>query len=446
MKIKLVCITWLILFFLSSCSFTNVTTTSSISETASPGSFGRPTEDINSSPVQNSTESITVKPTKIQEIPEWGATDSIIMKQCSNQALPAKFSREFGIQGSLILVDETNKILLASGTPINYSELPITSDQIIESLGFNQDGNIFAYSSLPVNTDQGKFASVIHLVSREGSLYEQQLNLSKFEHQIPDGMTLIGIRGQGNKWINNDFIHLHILYQNEEGMKRIYYYDALLNPKRNLWMEDTYYEIPDNRAFQDVSFSPDLTRALFADREGITLADLKGKKDQWEFEHKLFNSMIGPIYSWRLDSSQAIFSTQDEEYQAFYILDRDGKNINKVMPPAIINSDWNYSIIDFEWSPDGNSIAISAKVTNSIDSMSYSMLFIYDLSLKNYTYQCQLENFITSPLISWSPDNRYVVPYLPGTLSPLVLYDTKGSLMVIKIKEKVIFGGWTENW
>jgi hypothetical protein len=432
----------IILVFLSACSIGKApegSNTSNGKPTSSvepiPGNAVPSVEPSNTVPVI-----ITITPTYKPTGPP--PTRSSI-ELCINDGIPSQPPNGFGIDGSIAFRDEGQKIVVGSGTPIAYLELPTPSKQEYELLGFSKDGNWFAYTSPMTTIEQGNLNPTIFLVSSQRELSEKRVEITEFTKNMPDYLKLIGIRTQDNQWLNNSLIHLYVMYQATEGTKTIGFYDSVFDIQKRTWEKKFYNNISKDRAFENISISPDLTRVLFAEKSGIVLFDEVSHEVLWRLNKELRNSRVGPIYTWQSDSSQAAFATMDEEFQSFYIIENNGEAIKKIAPPDIVDKEWYYSIANLQWSPDGNFLAISSLVTNPENYSSISMLLVFDVSKESYVYQCPIRDFSTTPMLFWSPDNRYVVPFLPGELSPLVLYDMMGSNKVILLKDKVLFGGWS---
>lgn len=451
-------VNWLFAFLclnaISGCAFSQKLGNLPSTQIAIVGEKTRPTDtNIDSiaatqivTPILGPVINTPITPTKIQ--PTETVTKQA-MRTCKNNGIPQKVQEGFGLSGSIVFQEEVVKnyqIIAASGKPVTYVPLPVPDDKkYFEMLGFSPNGQWLAYASMYTDADKDDFQPAISLISDRGKILERKLDLSQYQDRIMEGIRWIGVRSFSLQWLNDQYIHLSILSQATSGSMKIFPVDALYDPVNNRWNLELYKNIPKERASENVGFSPDLTRGIYLLSTGAMLVNLPDGDTIWQLKHQFEYGSL-PLFSWKDDSSQFAFASQQEALDSILIVDRDGKNENQVALPDGLDRIDNYSIEDIHWSPDGNYLAISIQFLRSGEQVYKSEFFIYDVTLKKYIYSCPIDIFKFSTRLEWSPDSRYILPYSPGATGPLILYDLYEPGEVIQLKDIVSLGGWSKSY
>lgn len=455
MKRNIFLIIW-ISIFLHSCSFN---TTLQKEENQQ--------EPINTEKQQPVTETSISTETLASEIPENLHTQTPIIKPTTpinldyspytkkdlqvNRSIPLciegvtfqNADASFGISGSIILQnDNATGLNMATGTPVNLSELLIPHDGPIHVFGVSPNGKWLAYSPIIQRHDNELINKNLNIVllGSDGSLIEKTPDLNWLkEIQKPDYKIEQFVWGY---WLNDHsiFTFVNSIMPEDYRPQIGYFYPVILNPfEGNLRLEEMKL-IPDIDGLDWFSYSPDMKNVLYAGK-GISLLERKNSSlDQlWVEDYWIFQPGLTSV-QWSPDSSWVVFTSQDlatKHNIQVNLVSRNKKEIQEIR-----DSKFGYLIKYFYWSPNSRYFAFISSQANDKDT-----LFIFDVSQNKFILECTLENkdlsLPTLPSIIWSPDNKWIAISQRGTpLRLLRISDRKG--VVLDIYGEAV--GWSDQF
>ncbi len=216
------------------------------------------------------------------------------------------------------------------------------------------------------------------------------------------------------RWWDNNFLYIRSLPVGSQLMLNINTgetHEIEFPYSKEVWAFGGSIDIRDNY----VSFSPDLEKVIYAST--MSLLVLRNNSIYPDGTWRTV-AWVGfsPTYtnpSWSPDGSKLIFVTEgDKTLEDLYGIDTNAPlgerkltDLNK-----LFNSPYQIWISQFNWSPDGEKIALIARVTPNEGGESLSRLLVLDVETGNIEDYCNPDTPYTSDSFSftWSPDGKYI--------------------------------------
>jgi len=360
---------------------------------------------------------------------------------CAKSGTPIHPPADFGIPGTIIYQKRYQGLYTVGGNPLTFSKLPVAEEQKYSTFGFSPDGKWFAFSPIEYSsTNEIIFDTAkIVLFSANGERIETTLSIEDFVDEPPVEFRLVGFSGYSH-WINNTTIY-GALYPSTGTSTSAGSIDDLpkvLDPFAGVWREDLLKDLPKDTKSLAKGISPDLTRMLYEDMEGITLKDLENRIDIWH-DKELHSSVFGPLMFWSPDSETVAFANQfvSPEDRTVVLISRDGM-AKPIMGPILSLS--GLLVDDLQWSPDRHSLAVLVwEGENKGDSV-----YIYDFAAEKFVSRCPIANSTDMhPKVIWSPDNKYLA-YV-ALEYPLIIMDVQSG-EILQLADKARAVGWSEKF
>lgn len=388
------------------------------------------------SPPSLTSPSINIESTVSPSSTERIATPAVPL--CAKNGIQTHASDDFGIQGTIVYRKGRYGLYTVGGDPLVYSKLPVGEEQKYSTFGFSPDGNWFAYSPLEYDsTGELNFESPkIILLSADGKRIEQRLSVEQFSDELQVAHQFMGFSGY-SYWINNDTIYAALYSMNPDPKTTRHINDLpkILEPFKNIWREDLLRDLPEYASPFAKGISPDMTRMLYMDRDGLFLRDLETGIDIWHDEDLYAGH--GALMFWSRDSQTVAYSNllEPSEYRVVVLISRNGKakpimGLSATMPGLYLE--------DLRWSPDGRYIAILAWEGNEIGDLVY----LYDFKKEKFISRCPIgKSTDTTPQLLWSPNNEYL-SYVALDY-PLTIMDIKTG-EIIQLADEGRAAGWSD--
>lgn len=324
--------------------------------------------------------------------------------------------------------------------PLVYSKLPVDEQQKIFAFGFSPDGQWLAFS--PSEFSSGgepifKTPKVI-LLSAIGERIEHTLSVDGFSDELPVANVLQGFSGYSH-WINNTTIYaaLYSLNPDPSTTRHISDLFKVIDPFSGVWREDLLKDFPQSTSSYAKGISPDLTRMLYQDGDGLSLIDLEKGSTIWH-DKDLF-AVFSALMFWSPNSETVAYANRFEspESRTIVLISRDGAT-NPIMGPTASVS--GLQIIDLRWSPDGHYLALLAWNGEEVGAS----VFIYDSKPQKYISQCPIgKSTDMGQKLIWSPDNKYI-SYVGGEY-PLTIMNVQSG-EIIRLAENANAVGWSDKF
>jgi Tol biopolymer transport system component len=347
----------------------------------------------------------------------------------------------FGIPGTIIYQKDYHGLYTVGGNPLTFSKLPVDEEQKYSTFGFSPDGNWFAFSPIEYSsTDDIIFdAAKILLFSANGERKETTLSIKDFADEPPVGFRFVGFSGYSH-WINNTKIYA-ALYSGTKKSDGTWSFDdsafKVLDPFAGIWREDLFKGLPDSTQWHTKGISPDLTRMLLMDVNGLTLRDLE-KDIDIRHEKDLFAG-FGALMFWSSDSKTVAYANlfESPKDRTVVLISRDGKE-KTIMGPKLSLS--GLLVENVQWSPDGNSLAML--VWEGEDKGDW--VYIFDVAAEKFVSRCPIgKGNGRLPNIIWSPDNKYLA--YASVDYPLIIMNVQSG-EIVQLAEKANAVGWSDKF
>jgi WD40 repeat protein len=326
------------------------------------------------------------------------------------------------------------------GTPLVYSHLPVDEEQEFIAFGFSPDGEWFAFSPLESssNGDPVFESPEIVLLSAQGERIEHTLSVEGFADELQVAHVLQGFSGYSH-WINNAMIYAALYSMNPDPNTTRYINDLpkVVDPFAGVWRNDLLEGIPETSSSYPKGISPDLTRMLYVNGDGLFLRDLEKGVDIWQ-DNNLF-AWFGALMFWSPDSQTVAYANlfASPEDRTVVLISRDG-TAQPIMGHTLPLSE--LLVEDLQWSPDGKYIAILVWEGEATGES----VIIYDSITQKYLSRCPIpRSDDRRPHIIWSPDNKYLA-YV-GVDYPLIIMNIQsGELFELVDKARAV--GWSDKF
>ena len=151
------------------------------------------------------------------------------------------------------------------------------------------------------------------------------------------------------------------------------------------------------------------------------------------------------MYDWSADSMIAGYMSYLD--RKVILISREGDFIEEIPEILSINSSMRYSIRGFSFSPDGVSIALTVNRYDREAKIDTSMLYIYSITQKQYTFRCPFFGYPISPpeRMFWSPEGNYIIPNTNSWPMPLLVFDFRSG-KVFELAEEAGNGGVSDQF
>lgn len=363
-----------------------------------------------------------------------------MIPSCLNDGVPLSLPEDFGLDDSIVYQDsDLTGLYSVGGEPLVFSSLPVSETQKYENMGFSPDGYWLAYSPERENFEDTFENPIIILLASDGTVIEHTVDISSFTSHVPDLARLIAWRGN---WINNELLYIGLLYQFPEGDTYIGSLYGILDPFQGIWLDAPLSNLD---LSTPIGYSPDMTRVLYPTDEGMVLWDLNQQRQIWTDSRGFSVAPPGPMYDWSADSVIAGYMSYLD--RKVILISRDGEFLEEIPEILSINSSMRYPINGFSFSPDGLSVALTVNRYDQEAEIGTSMLYIYNITQKQYTYRCPFFGYPISPpeRMFWSPDGNYIIPDTQFWPMPLLVFDFRTG-KVFELAEEAGTGGVSDQF
>lgn len=166
-----------------------------------------------------------------------------------------------------------------------------------------------------------------------------------------------------------------------------------------------------------VSFSPDLDKVVYASTKShLVLRNNRAHGDgRWRTITWVGFSFTHSNPNWSPDGSTFILvmnaDTQENIEDLFQVDSEFAAGERKLTDlGSLFNNPYQIWISQFDWSPDGEKIALTVRVTPNEGDESLSRLLVLDVSTEAIEDYCNPENPYSTNSFSftWSPDGKYI--------------------------------------
>jgi WD40 repeat protein len=369
---------------------------------------------------------------------------------CSGAGQPLTNQGNFGLPGTLVYQPDNGQGLnMLGGNPLQYSQLPLPVEQKVVGIGFSPDGQWLAYapvlqeSTLRKGPTEGAVMTVtgqivfetpeIDLLSASGEHIRRVLSENEIQGDTEDAIARSILGPEVSQWINNQFLHLYVFYDNYDPYSSGTILPSLFDPFQGTWPAKSELHALNRTTDQAFDFSPDMSRLVYeatagGHYAGIALWDVSQATTIWSDPGFSTWWRAGPpMMAWTSDSATVAIANHhpgppDED--TVLLVSREGKAKRIVDMPflALEGSPRTtmYTIRDVAWSPDNRYLALGAL------SLVDNQLLLYDSAAGKYLYRCPMsadEDTAISFLL-WSPDSSYIAfslqTYAPQMLPPVL--------------------------
>lgn len=432
----------LILLFLASCS-PMISSTETFPSSTLDEIQTRIIQSTDSQPTSSekeSSEQIRTTPTTLIKTTEVSSASSIapqtknLIPNCKNSDHPFSLSRITELEGSIIYRShEGNEWFLLRGNPPISQTIDLFTEKA-DSATYSKDGNwMLIYSQRPMRSGS-EDQYPVWLVSDNGHKTEVIIDISSMTsiEQNEESRTS-SFQSWTISWLTDRIVQVRSTYgesPNEIFPDFIFGYFDIFN---EAWLDEPVNKLPNRYNYQWINFSPDLSRMLYLNKDfEIVLWDVIQEKELWR--NVAGTSQLPPFAVWSPDHQQVAFWS-DGFPEDIQLLSRDGRDYS-VIPKPLFKST-NIEFIPyrgfFEWAPDSQRLAITGIIENRQDSSVQSILYIYDVDLKEYVYSCPMgdeDKRTVSSNIIWSPDGNFILPEIyQSKTTPFNLYDIKNAVV-----------------
>jgi WD40 repeat protein len=402
-----------------------------------PNVVGTPSTTEEPISVSSTEEQPTVAASTTSAMPTSANSNALAtIPVCAKNGAPISAPANFGIPGTIIYQKNHQGLYTVGGKPLTSSKLPVDQEQKYSTFGFSPDGNWFAFSPIEYSATGDIIfdAAKIVLFSANGQRKETTLSIEDFVDEPPVEFRLVGFSGYSH-WINNTTIY-GALYSATPSPGSIDDLPKVLDPFAGVWRNDLLKDLPDGTKSFAKGISPDLTRILYMNGEGLALRELEKGTEIWH-DKSLFAG-FGALMFWSPDSRTVAYANLyfSPEAPTVVLISRDG-TAKPILGPTLPSE---LLVEDLRWSPDGHYLAILAWEGDS----KRDVIFIYDFKAEKYVSRCPIgESEDMSPHIIWSPDNKYIA-YVSLDY-PLIIMDVQSG-ETIKLIDEARAVGWSDEF
>ncbi|GAP16020.1 hypothetical protein LARV_03815 [Longilinea arvoryzae] len=355
---------------------------------------------------------------------------------CHGSGTHKLVTKDIQITGTIVFqTDDLRGLYTLGGSPLTSKQVIPDNLQSI-MIGFSPDGNWFAYAPFDSGVTDGIDHFDLTLLSAEGKELNQSLDLVQLEEYLQEGYWFMGNRIP-SFWISSDLIYVTLYARNPEETSTAYRlgdFPRILDPFTGSW-ENQLLDLPEYDLSSPVGISPDRSRALYAEMDGLSLWDY----DRGETIRKysfLIPSLEG-LSLWSPDGSKAAYVNLNDDYSEMtgVIIKNDGSYlplVNKEFPKA------GLFIQYASWSPNSKLLALAVAEGEDIN------LLIYDAISEQYIHQCIVSKALGyDPALTWSPDSAQIAISSPD--SPILLYDLPSG-NIFELAQHGRVKGWSDKF
>jgi hypothetical protein len=380
------------------------------------------------------TISPTITPTILSlstDIPINTQADDTI-PSCQNSDAPSPYTELNEMEGFIFYTRfDKKEWYTLGGNPIQSKnvDLPTVS---IDSFALSQNRQwLLAYSYQPESHPANSHYPVL-LISPDGKGIAKEIDLSSMDTVVHDLASTFSFQYWVLEWVNNEIVKVNAAYgESSDGAAPLYMYGQV-NIFQGTWFDVSFLSSVQKEPFSWTVISPDLSRLLFLNvSNDLVLWDVENQTELWA-ESAGISNQTPPIAYWSSDNLKVALWTRSNPMD-IQILSRDGKNYTKVVKPiyTMPSQEFIPTRGHFQWSPNGQLLAISGIILDNNSGSKHSMIYVYDVEHEEYIYRCPLGDIDIHSFASdilWSPDGRFIVPeYSASKRTPFRLYDLRNN-------------------